>query len=300
MKTTPAAIYFGSKERTESVMPRAVVSVVQFCPGKSREGNFSLAAGLIDEAASQGGRIVVLPEMFSRFGPADEWRANAETSGGPTEEFLRATAAGRKVYVVGGSFLEKAGDGHYYNTCPVVSPEGAVIACYRKMHLFWTDIPGATSYDERSYLSAGDSRCVFEADGFRVAVGICYDLRFPEFFRLPGGRPVDLYCLPAAFMEATGRAHWDVLVRSRAVENLAYFAAAGTAGRHYEIPGRPGEDVRTYGHSMIVSPWGETLAAVSGNSGVATALMTREEILRTRSRLGALDHIRGDLWGRKE
>jgi len=133
-------------------------------------------------------------------------------------------------------------------------------------------------------------------EGMRIAVGICYDVRFPEFFRLPGGKPVDMYCLPAAFMHATGEAHWDLLIRSRAVENLAYFAAAGTVGCHYEVEGRAGESVNTYGHSMIVSPWGEVLAEVPTGHGVAVATVARDEIDACRRKLGALDHIRGDLW----
>ena len=254
------------------------------------------AGRLLAEAAAQGAGIVVLPEMFSAFVPPGSWRATAEGAGGPTEAFLSSAAARHRVCVVGGSYVEKAGEDVFYNTCPVVSAEGAVVARYRKMHLFWTDIPGATRYDERSYLAAGDARVVFETAGFRICVGICYDLRFPEFFRFPGGLPVDLFCLPAAFMEATGCAHWEVLVRSRAIENLAYFAAAGTCGRHYEVEDRPGETVSTYGHSMVVSPWGQVLAQVDSCEGVAVAKISRAAIDRTRERLGALRHVRGDLW----
>jgi len=282
----------------EAPMREMAVAVVQFCPGEAREGNFETASRLLGEAAAKDARLAVLPEMFSAMAPAAKWPEIAEPRGGPVERFLSAEATSRRMYIIGGSYIEKEG-GKRYNTCPVFGPDGALLGRYRKMHLFWVDIPGAARYDERSYLEAGDEQFTFTADGFRAAVGICYDLRFPEFFRLPGGAPVDLYCLGAAFMHATGLAHWEVLARSRAVENLAYFAASGTVGCHYEAPAGSGETVRTYGHSMIVSPWGEVLARLGDGDGVAVAVVKGDEIDAARGRLRALDHIREELWPRR-
>jgi nitrilase len=279
-------------------MSELAVAVIQYCPTADRKANLRTAAELLAEARSMGARLAVLPELFSAFVPAGEWRAVAELAAGPVEEFLSGQAAQHRMFVVGGSYIEKTREGAFHNTSPIFSPEGRVIDRYRKMHLFWTDIPGTTRYDERSYLSCGDRRVVFDADGFRVAVGICYDLRFPEFFRFPGGAAADLYCLPSAFMYATGCAHWEVLVRGRAIENLAYFAAAGTVGCHYEVAGRAGEMVETFGHSMIVSPWGEIVEEVREGRGIAVAKISRAQIDEARSRLGALEHTREDLWPR--
>jgi nitrilase len=276
-------------------MSNIKIAVIQMSPGPDRAENLERAGVLLDSAAEQGARLVVLPEMFSNLSRPESWRQSAEKAGCGTEEFLQDKSCSHGIYIVGGSYIERGADGRFFNTCPVSGPDGALLGRYRKMHLFWTDIEGVTAYDERSLLSAGDERLYFDADGFRVAVGICYDLRFPEFFRPGDGAAADVFCLGAAFMEATGRAHWEVLVRARAIENLACFAAAGTVGRHFDVPGRPGEAVSTYGHSMIVSPWGEVLAECGDGDGVVTATLSRDEIESVRSRLAALGHIRDDL-----
>jgi len=277
-------------------MPESSIAIIQFCPGPDRAANLATAERLLAGAAGKAAHIAVLPEMFSCLVAPHQWAGICEGEGGTVERFLSAAAARHRLFIVGGSYVEKSRNGSLYNTSPVFGPDGTLVGRYRKMHLFWTDIPGTTNYDERSILSAGDRRLVFEADGFRVAVGICYDLRFPEFFRMPEGAPVDLYCLPAAFMAATGQAHWRALVVSRAIENLSYFAAAATVGCHYSVPGRPGETVNTFGHSMIVGPWGEVEAELSEEEGVAVAPLDRARISQARSRLAALKHIREDLW----
>lgn len=276
-------------------MPNITIAVIQMNPGAERADNLDRAGDLLAAAAERGARLAVLPEMFSCMVPALEWLQTAEPAGGATEGFLAGRACEHRLYIVGGSYIEEA-DGALYNTCPVFGPDGALVGRYRKMHLFRTDIAGETRYDERAFLAAGDSRMAFEAEGFRVAVGLCYDLRFPEFFRSPGENPPDLYCLGAAFMEATGRAHWETLVRARAIENLAFFAAAGTVGEHYPVAGGMGKVLETYGHSMIVSPWGEILDEVEAGEGIALAEVDGEAIAESRARLRALDHMRRELW----
>ena len=284
-------------------MPELRVAVVQVSPGSDVAANLERVKRLVAEAAAAGARLVVLPEMFSGIVPPERWREIAEPEGGAVESSIIQLSRENHVWLMGGTGVQthpQDGTGlRQYNVCTTTSPRGEVIARYRKMHLFWTDIPGSTRYDERSYLCAGDTQVALDIEGFRTAIGICYDLRFPEFFRKPLGAPADLYCLGAAFMKATGQAHWETLVRARAIENLAYFAAAGTVGRHYEIAGRPGEWVETYGHSMIVSPWGEVLASVEEGEGIAVADVSREGIEEARRRLGALDHMREDLWPRR-
>lgn len=278
-------------------MPETTIAVIQMNPGLDRACNLDRAAELLAAAAERGARLAVLPEMFSIIAPAQEWRQTAEPAGGGIETFLSGRAAEHRLHIVGGSYIEEA-QGTLYNTCPVFAPDGTLSGRYRKMHLFWTDIPGETRYDERAFLSAGEERMVFEAEGFRIAVGICYDLRFPEFFRDGGDNPPDLYCLGAAFMEATGRAHWETLVRARAIENLAFFAAAGTVGEHYPLAGGMDKVLKTYGHSMIVSPWGEILDEVEAGEGIALAEVDSEVIAESRARLRALDHVRRELWRR--
>jgi nitrilase len=278
------------------------VAVVQVSPGCDVTANLARAAELVAEAAAKGARLVVLPEMFAGVVPAERWGEIAETEGGPVESGLVHLSRLHHVWLTAGVGVQTRPQDptgrRTYNVCTTTDPRGEIVARYRKMHLFWTDIPGATRYDERSHLCAGDCQTVVDIEGFRTAVGICYDLRFPEFFRKPLGAPADLYCLGAAFMKATGQAHWETLVRARAIENLSYFAAAGTWGRHYEVAGRPGEWVETYGHSMIVSPWGEVLAQVGEGEGVAVAEISHERIAEARKRLGALDHMREELWPR--
>lgn len=281
-------------------MSELEVAVIQTCPTDDYRRNLERAGEFISEAASQGARLLVLGEMFSFMGPPQRWRGAAQPAGGHLESFLSDCADRHGVYIVGGSYIEAGSDGAFHNTCPVVAPDGRVVGRYRKMHLFRTEIEGETSYDERSYLKAGEGRFRFDAFGFSVAVGICYDLRFPEFFRPRGGGrggPADLFCLPAAFMRATGRAHWEVLVRARAIENLAFFAAGGTVGSHYEVPGEPGLSVETYGHSMVVSPWGEVLSSLEEGEGLLRATVTKADLATARGRLGALDHMRERLWG---
>lgn len=274
------------------------VAVIQLSPKADQRANLGRAASLLGEAGSRGARLAVLPEMFSLLVPPDQWRDSAEPAGGPVEDFLSRRAKALQLYIVGGSFIEIAEDGRLFNTCPVFAPDGSLLGRYRKMHLFWTDIKGATAYDERSYLSAGDSRLIIEIEGFAASVGICYDLRFPEFFRPSTSEPVDILFLGAAFMYETGRAHWETLVRARAIENLAYFAAAATVGTHYDIPGRSGRAVSTFGHSMVVSPWGKVLSCVDEGEGIALATVSTEAIRKARNSLAALQHIRSDLWRR--
>ncbi len=274
----------------------AAVAVIQMSPGADQSVNLSKADALLAKAAGNGAEICVLPEMFSALVGTSRWSEISEPAGGKVERFLSERAAEHRLLIVGGSYIEAAGD-YFHNTCAVFAPDGSLVGRYRKMHLFWTHIEGQASYDERTCLVAGDKRLVFEALGFRVSVGICYDLRFPEFFRDPRQEPVDLYCMGAAFMQATGIAHWHTLVRARAIENLAYVAAAGTVGEHYPIEGRAGEVLKTFGHSMIVSPWGEVLDQVASGEGVAMAEASRSTLEQSRARLCALDHMRDELWG---
>ena len=186
--------------------------------------------------------------------------------GGPAYEFLRETARAAKVHVHGGSIIEK-GPEKLFNTTVVFDPDGQEIARYRKMHLFDIVAPDGTGYRESNTYGAGDEVVTYEADGVKVGCAICYDLRFPDLFWKLREQGAEVIFLPSAFTLATGKDHWEVMIRSRAIETQCWFAAPATWGKHLEGKGEPRF---TYGHSMIVDPWGHTVAKVSDGTGWAT------------------------------
>ncbi|MDP1524463.1 MAG: carbon-nitrogen hydrolase family protein [Rhodocyclaceae bacterium] len=252
--------------------------------------NLVSAARLIAVAADQGARLVVLPEYFPTIGPSDATRLLArEADGhGPLQDFLAAAAQRHGIWLVGGSIpLTAVHPDKLLNSCLVFDPAGQRVVRYDKIHLFGFS-KGAETYDEAQTIEAGPATpVVFEMtiDGetLRVGLGICYDLRFPELFRAMG--PLDLIVLPAAFTDTTGRAHWEILLRARAIENQCYVLASAQGGHH--PTGR-----MTHGNSMIIDPWGEILARHDYGEGVVQAALERERIAEIRTSLPALLHRR--------
>ncbi len=252
--------------------------------------NLDTAAGLIDRAARGGAQLVALPEYFCLLGRRDTDKlAVAEDDGaGPIQQALADAARRAKVWVVGGTLPMRTADPHRVrNSCCVYAPDGQRVARYDKMHLFAYD-NGREHYDEGRVLEAGNAPVAFAALGFRIGLSVCYDLRFPELYRALGHPPCDLLCVPSSFTHTTGLAHWELLLRARAVENQCYVIAPAQGGVHEN--GR-----RTYGHSMIVDPWGEVLAQRDEGAGVVMAELDAARIQVVRQQLPALSHRRTGL-----
>jgi nitrilase len=235
--------------------------------------NLETAARLIGEAAAQGAQLVALPEYFCIMGRRDTDKlALAEAPGeGPIQRFLAQQARVHGLWIVGG-------------TLPLAGPTPECVARYDKIHLFRYD-NGRESYDEARVLEAGSKPVAVQAAGLRVGLSVCYDLRFPELYRQLCTPPCDLLTLPAAFTYTTGRAHWELLLRARAVENQCYVLAPAQGGTHDN--GR-----RTWGHSMIVDPWGDVLAMQAEGEGVVLASVDEARMEQVRRQLPALRHRR--------
>ena len=259
------------------------IAALQMISGPDVAPNLAAADRLIAGAAMAGAQLVALPEYFPLIGATDADRLAArEVDGtGPIQDFLAATAKQHGVWLVGGSIPLLAQDpAKLRNSCLVFDPQGRRVARYDKIHLFGFK-KGDESYDEAATIERGEQVVAFDTPLGRVGLGICYDLRFPELFRAMGA--VDLLVLPAAFTETTGRAHWELLLRTRAVENQCYVLAAAQGGQHPN--GR-----LTHGNSMVIDPWGEVLARMDKGEGVVISELNRQRLVDTRSSLPALKH----------
>lgn len=247
--------------------------------------NRDTAARLLAEAADAGAVLAALPEFFPLIHADEQAKFGlAETDGaGPMQDFLAEQAQRLGLWLVGGSVpLRTIFPDKLTNTCLVYGPDGQRVARYDKIHLFGFQ-RGEERYNEASAFVPGSQPVVFDTPFGRVGLGICYDLRFPELFRKLDA--VDLLVLPSAFTVPTGRAHWELLLRARAVENLCYLLAPAQAGEH--ASGR-----KTFGHSMLVDPWGEVLACRPEGEGVVTGAFSAERLAEVRKQLPALEHRR--------
>jgi predicted amidohydrolase len=231
-------------------------SAVQLNSNEDKARNVEIAERLVRRAAGEGAELVVLPEKFNLIGAPDQLVAGAEPVGGPTLRWAGSLARELGVWLVAGSIVERVeGDDRLCNTSALFDPDGAMRAAYRKIHLFDVEVGGLT-YSESDVEAAGDEIVVADAEEVRLGLAICYDLRFPELFRIMAVQGAQAFTLPSAFTVPTGRAHWEVLVRARAIENQAFVIAAGQVGHHPP-------DHESYGHSMIVDAWGTVLARAS-------------------------------------
>ncbi len=249
--------------------------------------NLDAAAALIARAAAAGARLVALPEYFCLMARRDEDKlAAAETPGdGPIQRFLAEQSRTHGLWVVGGTLPLRAGAGaRVRNSSLVYAPDGTLAARYDKMHLFAFD-NGREQFDEGRVLEAGPEPVALQAGPLRVGLSVCYDLRFPELYRALMQPPCDLLCVPSAFTYTTGQAHWELLLRARAVENQCVVLAPAQGGTHEN--GR-----RTWGHSMIVDPWGEVLAMQAEGEGVVLAEVDARRRDVVRMQLPALRHRR--------
>ncbi|NDY91958.1 carbon-nitrogen hydrolase family protein [Ideonella livida] len=263
------------------------VAALQMVSTPDVDRNLATAARLVAQAADAGARLLALPEYFCLMGRRDEDKlAIAEADGaGPLQDALAGLARRHGVWLVGGTLpLHARQPGRVRNACCVWGPDGRRVARYDKVHLFAFD-NGRESYDEARVLEAGEAPVTFEADGLRVGLAICYDLRFPEHFRAMMQPPCDLLVVPAAFTYTTGQAHWDLLLRARAVENQCHVLASAQGGTHEN--GRS-----TWGRSQLIDPWGQVLACVDQGEGVAQAELDTARRDAVRLQLPALAHRR--------
>ncbi len=266
------------------------IAAVQMVSTPSVAANLEAARRLVAQAAAEGAELAVLPEYFCFLGRSDRDKLEiAEQSGdGPIQRMLAETARAHRLWLIGGT-LPLAIDGEagadadrVMNSNLVYAPDGTLAARYDKMHLFAYD-NGRERYDEGRTLRAGRTPVTLDVGGWRVGLSVCYDLRFPELYRALARPPCDLLSVPSAFTYTTGRAHWEVLLRARAIENQCYVVAAAQGGTHEN--GR-----RTFGHSLVADPWGEIVACRDEGEGVVVATLDRERIASVRRQLPALDH----------
>ncbi len=259
------------------------IAAVQMVSGPRVADNLASAGRLIEDAVAQGANLVALPEYFPIIGAADTDRVKARESfgSGPVQQWLADTARRHGIWLFAGSIpLEADSPDRMRNSSLAFNPAGDCVARYDKIHLFGFR-KGEEAYDEASFIEAGNTPVAVDTPYGRVALSICYDLRFPELYRALG--PVDLILMPAAFTETTGRAHWEILLRARAIENQCYLLAVGQGGRHEN--GR-----QTHGNSMIVDPWGEILDRKLKGPGVVIADIDHGRIAEIRESLPALVH----------
>lgn len=259
------------------------VAAIQMASGPNVSGNLGEARRLIAKAVEQGAKLVVLPEFFAIMGMSDQDKVVVrEKSGqGQIQDFLRETAREFRIWVVGGSIpLEASTPDKVLNSCLVYDEYGEQVARYDKIHLFNLEL-GNETYQEANTIESGNQVVVVDSPFGRIGLAVCYDLRFPELFRAM--KDVDIIVLPSAFTDTTGKMHWEVLVRARAIENLAYIVASAQGG--YHVNGR-----ETHGNSMIVDPWGRVLDRLHRGSGVVVADVNPSYQDSLRTSLPALSH----------
>ncbi|MDD2705032.1 MAG: carbon-nitrogen hydrolase family protein [Acidocella sp.] len=272
------------------------VAVIQMSPGADKAENIAQARALIEAlAAEQKVDLIALPEIWTCLGgdraqkfAAAEALPEPGGQGGEAYEFLRGMAMAHNLHIHGGSIGELAGD-KLFNTSLVFSPAGNELARYRKIHLFDITTPDGQGYRESAIYGAGDKVVTCDIAGTRIGLAICYDLRFPELFLALRRQHVDLIVLPAAFTLQTGKDHWEVLLRARAIETQTWIAAPACTGAHKEANG---ETRYTYGHSLIVDPWGHVVAKASDGLGWAAASIDKSLTARVRTNMPLLDHRR--------
>ncbi len=267
------------------------VAAIQMVSSADVEVNCNAARRLLENAASQGAELAVLPEYFCLLGfkDTDKLKIAEQPGQGPLQDFLSQCARDFKLWIVGGTLplaIDQSGvqQTRVFNSTLVYDPTGRCVARYDKMHLFRFD-DGREQYDESRVLQPGKQAVTFDlrsVDGssYRVGLSICYDLRFPELYRT---LKADLLLVPSAFTFTTGQAHWEVLLRARAIENLAYVLAPAQGGVHENLR-------RTWGHSMVVNPWGQIIAQQGEGPGVVMAEVLSATLEAGRARLPSLGH----------
>jgi deaminated glutathione amidase len=266
------------------------VACVQLNSRGDKGENVAAAARLVEEAAAAGARLVALPETWTFKGSHAGIIEAGEWLDGPSAGLMRDLATTLGIYLLAGSFYERMeGSDLLSNTSVLFGPTGERLAVYRKIHLFDVTV-GDTVYRESETLQGGHDLVTAEIDGVTAGLTICYDVRFPELYRALALRGARVFLAPSAFTQHTGRAHWEILVRARAIENGCYMIAPDQSGEY--LPGR-----RCWGHSMIVDPWGRVLAVREEGVGLCVADLDLSQVDEVRKAVPALQHRRPDAYG---
>jgi deaminated glutathione amidase len=269
------------------------VAAVQMRCRPERDANLDRAEALVREAVGgYGAELVALPELFASLGPGSAMRAGAESIDGPTTTWAGRLAAELDVWLLAGSFVEREqrdgkGGGRFFNTSCLLSPGGDLVVAYRKIHLFDVDVPGAGIHESELF-APGDEVVVMPLDDGALGLTVCYDLRFPELYRILALRAATIVTVPSAFTAATGRHHWEPLLRARAIENQVFVVAPGQCGTSPD-------GVARHGHSLIVDPWGAVLAEAGGgddDEGVIVVECDHDALHRIRKAIPSLPNRR--------
>jgi len=265
------------------------VAAIQLVSTANVDKNLEIAGSLIGQAAEQEACLAVLPEYFPIIGEDEREKLQYQEKfgKGPLQDFLAGKAREYNLWLMGGSIPLATGDSErVYNSCLLFNPDGICTARYDKIHLFDVHVGGDNeSYNESNTMLAGDKAVVAETPFGNIGMSICYDLRFPELYRSMIAQDIALITVPSAFTETTGRKHWEMLLRSRAVENLCYVVAPNQGGQHSARR-------RTWGHSMIIDPWGEVLCSMGTGTGLICAELDLERQRELRKSFPALRHTR--------
>jgi deaminated glutathione amidase len=261
-------------------------AAIQLNASGTRHQNVAKALQMVTEAAAAGAQLIVLPELFNGYGDLGPVIQQAEPIPGPTSERLRRCAEEHSIWLVAGSVCEKSHDPQRgYNTCLFFAPDGSLLSRYRKLYLFEANVPGNASVCESDHMLCGDDVVTVSTELATFGLAICYDLRFPELFRQMSTRGMEVLLFPSAFTYATGKDHWHILLRARAIENQCFVVAANQCGQHTD-------KLKSYGHSLIIDPWGRILAEAGEEETVIYARLDGIRLKSVREVLPALKNRR--------
>lgn len=262
-----------------------LAAAIQMTASSVKEENLAKAETFVRLAAERGATLIVLPEVFAWRGPRAEEPAQVESIPGPTSERLRDLARHHRIHLLAGSFLEKGDDLRSYNTSLLLSPQGDILAHYRKIHLFDVDIPGQVRVKESDTKKPGEAVVASLTPLGVFGLSVCYDLRFPELYRQLAAKGAEVMFIPSAFTFPTGAAHWEPLLRARAIENQTYLIAPNQIGKN-------AHGYADYGNSMIIDPWGKVIARAPDKECIITAEIDRDYVEKVRRELPCLAHRR--------
>ena len=269
-------------------MENLTVAAVQMTANEDKERNIDIALGFIDDALRKGAELVVLPEMFNCYSFPEVMIENAETVPGYTTNILSKKAKDKGIYIICGIY-EKAEGQKAYNTCVAIGPDGNILGTYSKTHLFDIDVPGSITYNESQGVSPGKKITNFQIKDIKCGMAVCYDLRFPELFRVMALEGASIFVVSCAFTRATGQFHWDPLIKARAIENQVFLIAANQIGKHPN-------DIISHGNSMIVDPWGRVLVHASDSDNIIMSRLDFNILKSSRDEMPLFKQRRKDLY----